>query len=358
VMYWFGASDPGLLTFDVHLALPIFSTNPTAISIGLSLSDEIQISKHVWFESVTFSLSAAPPFTVALDAKIKTEFQKNPALFFEASGSFSGDGSVLLWGAMEGTWVSPFGIKGFSLSDVILEFGINPANCAVDACISDIGLGLGLTIGNTQIKFDGNVAAPDYWNIFLAGSISKTSPSKSLAVVDVINSWNSVNPNQPVSRNLIPQDWSLTECSFYFAPVDGTFGPIHYSAGFGVTAQMTLLSMDLNVALNCTDGAGFSCNFAFDVHVTINQFGTMIKKELGIMYPNRTDSELYDIFSLKDVKLAEWSQQGVAAGTKPRWLIGIEILNKQNNLDFRVEQYELSRSFHDFFVAYMKHLFG
>jgi len=261
----------------------------------------------------------------------------------------------LLWGAMEGTWQSPFGIKGFALSDVILEFGFSPAACGVTACISDLGLGVGLTIGNTQIKFDGNAAAPDFWNVFLAGSISSTSPNKALPINSVIDTWNSANPNAPVSHNGIPDDWTLSECSFYFAPIDGNFGPIHYSRGFGVTAAMTLLGMNVFVSLNCTDSAGFSCNFAFDVHVPIDQFTGAIKKELGLMHPNRSN---LDIFSVKDVRLAEWSQQNVANGTKPRWIIDLVIFNSPKSLDFRVEQYELTQSFHEFFKQWLAHLFG
>lgn len=63
------------------------------------------------------------PFSLALDTKLRAEFNKNPVLYFELNGSFKEDGSTLLWGAMEGTWENPFGIKGFALSDVILELG-------------------------------------------------------------------------------------------------------------------------------------------------------------------------------------------------------------------------------------------
>jgi hypothetical protein len=39
-----------------------------------------------------------------------------------------------------------FGFKGFNLSDVIIEFGVNPAMCAVDFCISDLGLGFKMEV--------------------------------------------------------------------------------------------------------------------------------------------------------------------------------------------------------------------
>jgi len=248
--------------------------------------------------------------------------------------------------------VDPFGIKGFDLSNVIVQFGFNPELCILDGCISDFGLGSEMTIGDKIISFDGNVAAPDFWDVFLSGSIKKTT--NSLAVVDVINEWNKINPTSPVSTQNIATDWSVTECSFYFAPESGTFGPIHYTEGFGITGDITILSMDLFLSLNCTDSMGISCNFAFDVHFSLDTFGDMIKKELGLYYG---DAAQFKVFSVSQVTLTEWSQQETSSGIHPRFNIGIEILGTNNNLDFRMPQDSLQQSFHDFFKAWLKHLF-
>jgi len=349
--YWWN-KDLSNLAFDVRVNFPIFTTNPGAVSISLSWAEEIQISTHVWFEDVVFSIDAEP-LSVGLDTKIKTTWQSNPVLYFEASGAYKADNSVLLWGAMEGTWVEPFGIKGFDLSDVIVELGFNPMLCSIDACVSDFGLGMQLNIGDKIIKFDGNVAAPDFWNVFLEGSLSG-GKGQPLPVLSVAQEWNKINPSHPVPTSLIPSSWSLTDCSFYFAPEDGQFGPIFYTKGFGVTGGITIYDMHFFLSLNCTDGSGISCNFDFDVHIDINEFANAIAKEVGLIYP---DVDVNSIFSLKDVKLSEWSQKDVALGTNPRWLININILNKDNILDFRVKQDELTQSFHDFFMAWLNHLF-
>jgi len=319
----------------------------------LTWTEEIPLTAHLWFESVSFTIDTEP-LSIALDTKIKTQFNKNPAIYFEANGAFKDDNSVVLWGAMEGTWVNPFGIKGFDLSDVIVEFGFDPMLCEIDGCISDFGFGLQMNLANRVIKFDGNVAAPDFWNVFLEGSISGTG--QSLAVLDVINQWNAVDPQTPVSTELIPQSWSISDCSFYFAPVDGQFGPIHYAEGFGITGGFTLLDMDLWVSLNCTDTNGYSCGFSFDIHIDIQDFGKLIEKELGLIYGNTMNAS--SIFSLKDVSLTEWSQREVSQGIHPRWNIDLNILGNDNQLDFRVEQYELAQSFHVFFKQWLAHLFG
>jgi len=349
--YWWN-KDLSNLEFDIDVNFPIFTTNPLGLSIGITWSEEISITQYVSFESVTFKV-AAEPLSVTLDSKIKASFKANPTMYFEGSGTYKADNSVLLWGAMEGTWVSPFGIKGFDLSDVIVEFGFNPMLCALDGCVSDFGLGMQMIIGDKVIKFDGNVAAPDFMDVYLAGSISG-GQGQHLAVLDVIHKWNQANPTRPVSTDLIPPSWGITDCAFYFAPEDGTFGPIHYTKGFGVTGDFVILNMPVHISVNCTEDAGNTCNFAFDAHINLDEFAKEIEKELGIIYPDR---DVSSIFTLKDVSLTDWSQKDVSLGTKPRWTIDINVFNQDQILDFRVEQYMLSQSFHDFFNQWIKHIF-
>jgi len=279
--------------------------------------------------------------------------KKNPVLYFEVDGSYKADGSVLMWGAMEGTWNNPFGIKDFSLSNVIVQFGFNPELCALDGCVSDFGLGTEMTIGNKVIKFDGNVAAPDFWDIFLFGSFSSGS-GENLAVLDVAKEWNKANPNSPVPTALLEPSWGITEASFYFAPEDGTFGPITYTAGFGVSGVMELLSMDVDLSLNCSEDSGFTCNWLFDVHFDLGTFANMIKKELGLIYGGNANNI---IFSVSQVSITEWSQQQTSQAIHPRWNLDIEVLGAKNHLDFRMPQESLQQDFHTFFTTWLKHIF-
>jgi len=340
-----------VLSYDVRASFPIFTSTPEDISLAVTWAEEIKLTDHLWFESVTFDLSV--PLSVGLDCKIKAAFKNNPVLYFEVDGSYKSDGSVLMWGAMEGTWNNPFGIKDFSLSNIIVQFGFNPELCALDGCISDFGLGTDMTIGNKVIKFDGNVAAPDFWDIFLFGSFSGGG-TQTLAVLDVAKEWNRANPSSPVPTGLLSSSWGITEASFYFAPEDGTFGPITYTAGFGVTGQMELLSMDVDLSLNCTEDGGFSCNFAFDCHFDLGTFTNMIKKELGLIYGEGANSIL---FSVSQVTVTEWSQQQTSQNIHPRWQIGIDVLGLKNNLDFRMPQESLQQDFHTFFSTWLKHIF-
>jgi len=245
-----------------------------------------------------------------------------------------------------------FGIKGFALSDVILEFGFNPTMCAVTACISDLGFGMGMTFADSIIKFDGNAASPDFWDIFLYGFFE--NKARALTVCQVIDEWNSIHPEAPISKYGIPPAWAINEVSFYFAPVSGMFGPITYAAGFGITGNMIILDMNIFLSLNCTDSAGFACNFAFDVTIPPKQFEDLLKHEVELLYPPPME---YVIFSLKYVDLSAWAQRDVAAGLQPRFRLGIEIFDAHKYLDFHVPQGQLGGSFHDFFIKWLKSLF-
>jgi hypothetical protein len=350
--YWWSGQDVTVLDFDINVNFPVFTSSPEDISLAVTWAEEIKLTDHLWFESVSFDVTV--PVSIGLDVKIKAAFKNNPVLYFDVAGAYKVDNSIIMTGSMEGTWVNPFGIKGFDLSNVIIQFGFNPELCFLDGCISDFGLGSELSFNNKIIKFDGNVDAPDFLDIFLFGSFSSGS-SEMLSVLDVATVWNNINPNSKVPSSLLAPSWGITEASFYFAPEDGTFGPITYKQGFGVSGNIILLDMDIYLSLNCTDGSGFSCDFAFDAHFDLGLFANMIKKELGLLYGENAAE--FIVFSISQVTISEWSQQQTSQGVDPRWNIVIDVFGLKNNLDFRMPQYSLQQSFHSFFTTWLKHIF-
>jgi len=175
-----------------------------------------------------------------------------------------------------------------------------------------------------------------------------------LSVFDVATEWNKINPGSIVPTSLLSPTWGITSASFYFAPEDGTFGPISYKEGFGVTGNIILLDMDVYLSLNCTDGSGFSCNFAFDTNFNLGVFTNMILKELGLIYGEKAGQI---VFSLSQVQISQWSQQQTSKGVDPRWNIDITIFGNTNRLDFTMPQYSLQQSFHSFFTTWLKHIF-
>jgi len=352
-LYWL-PNQPGD-SFHLFINIPVFSSNPLGITLGYNEKVNTQISKHIWFEGFTFALSVLSE-TVSLDAQMIGKWNSNPPLQFEMNGSFGPDAGLVLWGDMMGTWENAFGFKGFELSNVIGQLGFSLSACSF-GCVSQVGIGAQFQMGNSLISFDGELNFPEFWDIFLAGKIVRSNGNK-LAVADVIDKWNFVTPSHPVSKENIPGDWGMTQVSFYLAPEDGQLGPIHFTKGFGVTGIMELLSMYIYVSVNCT-GSSFTCDFAFDCTFSLKQFEHMILHELSLMYPGRNmeNNATFTFFKLNSVTLTKWSQENIAYGTHPEWYISFVSLNKPQATTFQVRQYELSHSFHVFFVTWLKHLF-
>jgi len=347
----------GQLSFEVDLNVPLFSDNPADISLKLVFDDEIPISKHFDYEGITFELDTLP-LAISADTEFKATFTKNPPLTFDIDGEFKADGSVLLSGEMIGTWDDVFGIKGFDLSNVIVELGVNPAMCGVDFCISDLGLGFIMQMGTRTIQFDGNAAAPDYEDMFLMGAV--TGPNgMALTVWDVVLEWNRMFPDWKIPERDVPQNWGLDDTSFYLAPVDGTFGNIHYHEGFSFDGGIRLLDMDLHFLIDCGDQYALGCDFNISVDLDWDLFHHMIDRELLAMNQQNSTSDEpeFTVFKITDLSLSEWSAYDYSHGKLPRWQIGLTILDKPHHLDFRVEQYELASTFHQFFEKWLSSLF-
>jgi len=186
-----------------------------------------------------------------------------------------------------------------------------------------------------------------------------------LAVNDVIDKWNVINPYHPVSKQNVPSDWGLQEVEFYLAPVGATIGPVTYKPGFSVAGVMELLSMYLTVGITCTS---VDCDFYFKAGFSLSTFEKMIWHEITHsdldtyrQFANETldsvNNASYTFFSLHDVQLTDWSQKNIAYNVHPQWYLSMTILNKPKQTTFDVRQYELSHSFHVFFVTWLKHLF-
>jgi hypothetical protein len=60
-------------------------------------------------------------------------------------------------------------------------------------------------------QFDGNLALPDFWNMFLSGLIKRSAAPQAMAVLDVCSKWNNINPSTPVVTKDIPSNWALKE---------------------------------------------------------------------------------------------------------------------------------------------------
>lgn len=130
--------------------IPLFTSDPLDLALTLEVDSEIKLTQGFYYEKLVLGVDAFP-LAISADAEFKATFAKNPALLFDIDGQVSSDGSVTLTGDMMGTWENVFGIKGFNLSNVVLELGFNPSTCAVDACISDLGLGFNMKVSKGTV---------------------------------------------------------------------------------------------------------------------------------------------------------------------------------------------------------------
>lgn len=355
--YWYSKDLSGM-TFSLSLTVPVFSSDPADVDLTFTLADHIVLTPHLALSSVDFSLKFAP-LAVSLAATAVGNFSRNPPLTFELSGTYDADASVVIDGGMIGTWDNAFGLQGFDLSNVLGEIGFNPTMCAATACISDVGFNLDMEFGSETVAFAGRAAAPDFLDIFLAGSV-KGANGMALTVLDVVEEWNSLNTALQIPTDDFPSDWGLADTSFFLAPQHECIASQCYPQGFGITTGIVILEMSCDLSINCTDASG--CDFAFHTDLNLTDFENMIKSELGVMQPPPGGLKYYDetltIFRVNNLSLTQWSQENVAGGTQPFWSIGITVFNKEHLLEFHVHhQYDLSSSFHDFFDSWLKNLF-
>eukprot|EP01087_Luapelamoeba_hula_P021236 TRINITY_DN7388_c0_g1_i1.p1 TRINITY_DN7388_c0_g1~~TRINITY_DN7388_c0_g1_i1.p1 ORF type:complete len:1510 (-),score=277.44 TRINITY_DN7388_c0_g1_i1:60-4589(-) len=361
----------GALVFSLTVNIPVF-TNPADVTLSLSVSDPISFTRNFAYESMNVSITVEP-LAVSASLDFQATFAKNPTLNFVVGGSITSDGSYTFTGEMVGTWANPFGLRYFDLSNVIIEIGVNPALCPVDACFADIGLGCEMQIGTKTIKFDGNAAAPDFENLYLAGSITG-SDGMALTVMDVVSEWNAMFPSFAIPAAAVPQGWGIVNSGFFFAPVNGHFGNIYYSAGFGVTGGIRVIDIDLELSVNCTDTTADWCNFAFHVDVDLDAYTKFIKKQLKVAgYEPYTFDEAYAlgidtsgpsadnprlvVFRVNSVELTQWSISNIAHNAQPHWSVDIEVFSKTHNLSFDTEMQWLSGSFEQYFKQWLAYLF-
>jgi len=87
-------------------------------------------------------------------------------------------------------------------------------------------------MGSKMVIFDGNAAAPDFQDLYLHGEIDGAN-GMALTMRDVVGEWNDMVPAFKIPINDVPDGWGLEDVSFTFAPEDGHFGNVYYTAGFG-----------------------------------------------------------------------------------------------------------------------------
>jgi len=355
---------PHIDSFELVAAIhiPIFSTNPSHIDLQLQFNAEITIVKDkFYFEQLAFTFAVDSGLTVGVSARVRAHFATNPTLWFLLAGTYSTSQTVTLTGEMIGTWVNPFGIKGFNVSDVIGEIGFNPAMCEIDACLADIGVGFKVSLGTITVEFDGRAAIPDWEKIFAYASVSGKN-GYIFTVRDLVSTWNNMAPQHQIPLSLIPNGWGLKDSMAYFAPQDQQFGNKFFKKGFEVKGGITILDLDVDFDVQCHDTTitPNACSFDFHFHFDLVAFAKMIKRELfgaGMITAEEYENPQFALFAVRSVELEDFSTGVLAQNTNPRFRVQLEILGIKRNVDVRMPPAELAGSFHSYFGKFLRHLF-
>jgi hypothetical protein len=93
-------------------------------------------------------------------------------------------------------------------------------------------------MGTKTVSFDGNIAVPDFEDVFARGAITGTD-GMAFTMLDVVLEWNRMFPHWKIPTSDVPANWGLRDTSFYFAPKDGTFGGVTYQEGFSFSGTPT-----------------------------------------------------------------------------------------------------------------------
>jgi hypothetical protein len=162
-------------------------------------------------------------------------------------------------------------------------------------------------MGTKTVAFDGNIAVPDFEDVFARGSITGAD-GMAFTMRDVVIEWNRMFPAWQIPTSDVPANWGLRDTSFYFAPKDGTFGGVTYQEGFAFsgtlyhppsirthhgpralmiamrsTGGITLLDMDLDFTVDCSEHYADFCDFSIHVNLNFDLFYKMLKREVDIL---------------------------------------------------------------------------
>jgi len=166
---------------------------------------------------------------------------------------------------MIGTWSPVFGFYSLGISDVACQIGFNPAMCGVSFCLSDIGIGATLRFGTRVVEFYGNVAFPDYEDIFLKGKLSTVNNTGLVfSVADIFHLWNGLFPKFKVAN--IPE-LGIKEVGFSLATSAGSFQNIQYNTGLLVEGTIDIFGVFATLSVKADTTNSSTPNFKFQFKI-------------------------------------------------------------------------------------------
>jgi len=342
-----------ILNFDITLYLPCFSSDPGAFKFYLDVQEPLAITPHITFNELTFNLQGGQSGYGSLEIKYQANLNNNPApIGFDVKGVVTDTGSITLTGFETGVWNDIFGIQGFDLSNVDCEIQFGPTG------LSDLGVGFTTVTGTKTITFAGNLAAPDFFDCFIEGSVTAGPGSLILDFSDLALLWNKNVPNHQINMANVPNDMGLQSAFISLAGQSGQFGSYSYEEGFHVKATMLMIDITFAVDVGCqVSGLSPSCDFNVNVNVDKNAIEAELKKFITMTSQQKYHDPNFVVWKLNSCGLSQWATSLLSEGLNPMWQFDFTIFGRDVNLNFRSELQDLEGSFQNFYDKYIKHIF-
>jgi len=209
--------------------------NPEDLLFQINIPIDIQLSSKAVLKDAGIQLGGVPP-TLGGFAQIHVKPTPHDLLILTAEINVDPT-QVTIAGTMEGTWKDPFGIKGFSISNVAVEVG---AVYVVSPPLPVFGITGEMAIGREKLLLAVKVS-PNLADTILMGTL------ESLTIRDIVDLLDTMGAHIPTED--IP-DIGLHDLEFKLAPRGGNIGRIYFDPGFTVKGKFNLLDFEAMGLIN------------------------------------------------------------------------------------------------------------
>lgn len=252
---------------------------PDSTSIEVSIPLGINIGKDkVVIGNARFGFSIAGDIKVATLVKVKPT-KKDKEFTFAAEGSVNPALSIMEFeGSSEGMWNNAFGLKGLSLDQLGLAFGLNYAT----GIPTRLGLSGLMKVGKKQASMAVNFELPDATNVGMYGTLSELTIEDLAQLVFAMTF-------QKVDTSKIP-NIGLKDIRILSAPTAFNIGNLVFPEGFELSGGFQLFNQSGYVSFS-------QANIGFDGKGYINKIdfgplkitgdgptgGPIVEVQLGIV---------------------------------------------------------------------------
>lgn len=224
----------------------------TVMSVGRSIRDlklqanipaQVRLGKKATLDNLIFEFDGSGP-KLSLITKITViPSDKDEPLGLYGRVKVEPD-SASLSGTMKGDWRNPMGIKGFAISDVAVEAGIDYAVFSATGLPTKFGLTGAVQVGDIKARV-GTLVTANLQDLIMYGSINR------LFLSDLASLARSAGAD--ISIEKVP-NFGFHDVEVKFAPTGGSIGEIQFDPGLTFKGSMEVLDEKATINVNVDIG--------------------------------------------------------------------------------------------------------